>query len=48
MKEIEGRTLRKVCVRLSLSGTSTGIDYFENLPVTELVDVIDVINEVNK
>lgn len=47
VKEVDGRTLRKVCVRLSLS-TFTSIEYFETLRPDDLRNVIDDIGEANK
>ncbi|WP_161777555.1 MULTISPECIES: hypothetical protein [Exiguobacterium] len=44
---IQGRTVRKACVRLS-SVSHTGLDYFMRLPLRELVDFITDVQEVKK
>lgn len=44
---IQGRTVRKACVRLS-SVSHTGLDYFMRLPLHELLDLITDVGEVSK
>jgi hypothetical protein len=39
--------LRKSIIRLSIA-TFTGIDYYMSMPILDLPDIIDDVEEVNK
>lgn len=45
VKEIGGRMLRKTCIHLS-SSTFTRVDYFEELTLKELGEVVEDVVEV--